>query len=91
MEAAKTLQEMTARERLELIETVAVALEYRGEEALDTGCRREAANNFNLAAAIRGIAGLETNDDLASAELLLQIGINYCVAAEPELSPHTVH
>ena len=91
MEAAKTLQEMTAHERRDLIETVAEALEYKAEEALDAGRQNIAANNFNLAAAIRGLARLDTSGDLASAELLLQIGINYCVAAEPDLSKHTYH
>lgn len=91
MEAAKTLHEMTARERLDLIETVAVALEYKAEEALDTGRQNIAANNFNLAAAIRGLAPLDTSCDLASAELLLQIGINYCVAPEPDLQRCIYH
>jgi len=91
MEAAKTLHEMTSHERLDLIETVADALEYKAEEALDAGRQQVAANNFNLAAAIRGLATLDTRGDLASAELLLQIGINYCVAAEPDLSKHAYH
>lgn len=91
MEAAKTLYEMTARERLNLIETVAVALEYKAEEALDRGRQNIAANKFNLAAAIRGLATLEASDDLASAELLLQIGINYCVAPEPNLQRRLYH
>ena len=91
MEAAKTLHEMTAHERLDLIETVADALEYKAEEALDAGRQKVAANNFNLAAAIRGLATLDKRGDLASAELLLQIGINYCVAAEPDLSKPSYH
>ena len=91
MEAAKTLYEMTAHERRDLIETVAVTLEYKAEEALDAGRQNIAANNFNLAAAIRGLATLDTRGDLASAEVLLQIGINYCVAAEPDLSKHAYH
>ena len=91
MEAAKTLHDMTSHERLDLIETVADALEYKAEEALDTGRQNIAANNFNLAVAIRGLAPLDTSGDLASAELLLQIGINYCVAPEPDLQGHTYH
>lgn len=91
MEAAKTLYEMTARERLDLIETVAVALEYKAEEAFDSGRQNIAANNFNLAAAIRGLATLDASDDLASAELLLQIGINYCVAPEPDVHGRVYH
>ncbi|WP_395517683.1 hypothetical protein [Pseudorhizobium flavum] len=91
MEAAKTLYEMTARERLDLIETVAVALEDRAEEALQIGCQIAASNNFNLAAAIRGLVPLDTSDDLASAELLLQIGINYCVAPEPDVHGRVYH
>ncbi|MGW9231150.1 hypothetical protein ACWGPT_09805 [Pseudorhizobium sp. NPDC055634] len=91
METAKTLNEMTARERLDLIETVAGALEYKAEAALDTGCQRDAANNFSLAAAIRGLASLDERGDMASAELLLQLGINYCVASEPSPPAQVLH
>ncbi len=91
MEDPKTLHEMTACERLDLIETVAVALEYKAEQALDAGRQKVAANNLNLATAIRGLAPLDASDDLASAELLLQIGINYCVAPEPDIHRRTYH
>ena len=76
MEAAKTLGEMTVNERRELIDFVVSALEGTAEEAEEQGDQLSASNSHNLALAIRSYA----TDDLRSAELLLQQGMNLVAA-----------
>ncbi len=88
METGKTLLEMSTRERFDLFETVADALEHKADEALDIGDTLSASNHINLATAIRGLNSNETAEGLYSAELLLQLGINYCVAGDDVVGRH---
>lgn len=75
METAKTLSEMSLRERLDLIDVVTSALEVKADEALDIGDASLAANCQSLALAIRGSSQKLASGNLRATELLLQHGI----------------
>jgi hypothetical protein len=75
METAKTLSEMTLRERWDFMSMVADALEWKADDAMDRGNARAAANLANLALSIRGNARELATGDLRAAEILLQQGI----------------
>jgi len=76
METAKTLFEMSLRERLDLIDMVTSALEVKADEALDIGDANLAANCQSLALAIRGSSQKLASENLRATELLLQHGIS---------------
>ncbi len=70
-----TLEDMSARERSGMLETVAGALEVVAEEAEDMGDIRFAAHSKCVACTIRGYTDNLGAKDLKSAELLLELGI----------------
>jgi hypothetical protein len=92
METAKTLLEMSIRERRQFFATVADALEARASEAFSDGNIRFAANSMNLALAIRGNAVELSTTNLKAAEILLQQGINLVDQFQSDKAPsHTLH
>ena len=91
-ENAKTLLEMTKRERSAIMTQVAQALEVVAYEAQEIGDERFAANSICLARMIQGCTGELVGSNLAAAELLLQHGISL-VASFPTEAPRvtTLH
>ncbi len=89
---AKTLLEMTQRERTEMIAAVAHALEATAGEAQQVGDQRFAANSFSLAQTIRGCSSSVATRDIHATEILLQQGIALVASfsAEPTREA-TVH
>lgn len=71
----KTLEDMSARERYGMLETVAGALEAVAEEAEVLGDIRFAAHSKCVACTIRGYTDNLAAQDIKSAELLLELGI----------------
>lgn len=70
-----TLEDMSARERSGMLDTVAGALEVVAEEAEDLGDIRFAAHTKCVACTLRGYTDNLGAQDLKSAELLLELGI----------------
>jgi hypothetical protein len=73
--SAKTLEEMNLRERFNMFDTVAGALEHAAGEAEDLGDDRFAANSKCVASMIRGMRSVLKERDLKPAELLLKHGV----------------
>ena len=71
----KTLEEMNLRERFNMLETVAGALENAADEAENLGDVRFATNSKCVAGMIRGIRSDLAERDLLPAELLLKQGV----------------
>lgn len=89
---SKSLQQMNARERVELMSAVADALEAAADEAQEEGDSRSAANSFSLACSLRGWSGGLEARDLRAAELLLEQGIVLVhLLANRNREPATLH
>ncbi|EHK79148.1 hypothetical protein SM0020_04025 [Sinorhizobium meliloti CCNWSX0020] len=86
-DSAKTLNEMTPRERANLMTLVADALEATADEAQEIGDDRFAANSISLARIISGCAEDVATMDLLAAELLLQHGISLIALFRREAPP----
>lgn len=86
-EPGKTLDEMTRRERTNIISMVAQALEESAEEAQDIGDVRYAANSTCLAKTIRGFVGDLSQRELRAATILLEQGISLIASFEGRMRP----
>jgi hypothetical protein len=73
----RTLNEMTRRERSDMMVMVADALEAVAEEAEERGEVQSAQNSMCLARTVRGCAVDLAEHDLRAAELLLEQGITF--------------
>lgn len=93
METAKTLSEMSFRERLDLIDVVTSALEVKADEAMDIGDASFAANCMNLALAIRGSSRKLASENLHATELILRHGISLAdnSASKGRATATTIH
>jgi hypothetical protein len=81
----RTLNEMTRRERSDMMAMVADALEAVAEEAQDRGDARSAQNSICLALTVRGCAVDLNERDLHTAELLLEQGITFVASISERL------
>lgn len=82
---ARTLNEMTRRERSDMMVLVADALEAVAEEAQERGDTRSAQNSMCLALTVRGCAADLAVRDLRAAELLLEQGITFVASISERL------
>lgn len=77
MQVSKSLEDMNARERTDLMSAVADALETAAGVAEVDGDAVTVANSMFLACSLRGCSPRLGTHDLKAAELLLQQGIMF--------------
>ncbi len=91
-EPGKTLDEMTLRERANIMSTVVEALEDAAEQAQELGDIRYVANSTCLARTIRGLVSDLSPRELRAAAILLEQGINLIASFEDRMrAQHTQH
>ncbi|CDM61667.1 MULTISPECIES: hypothetical protein [Rhizobium] len=81
-EPGKTLDEMTLRERSDIMSLVAEALEETAGQAREIGDIKYAANSTCLAKTIRGLASDLSPLELKAATILLEQGISLVASFE---------
>jgi hypothetical protein len=94
MSDAKTIEEMTVRERRDLLAAVADTLDQSAREASESGDEQFASNSHSLAHLIRASTEDLSRRELIAAELLLQQGmvmIEQFRTRVRKLPPTTVH
>ena len=82
---ARTLNEMTAVERANMMLLVAQALESVAEDADEVGDTQSARNAAYLAGSIRGCGTGPTTENFRAAEILLEQGISYVASVSERL------
>ncbi|MEK1895336.1 MAG: hypothetical protein AAAB20_19030 [Rhizobium sp.] len=91
-EPGKTLDEMTLRERSDIMSLVAEALEETAGQAREIGDIRYAANSTCLAKTIRGLVSDLSPRELKAATILLEQGISLVASFEDRArSESTLH
>jgi hypothetical protein len=82
---ARTLNEMTAVERANMMSLVAQALESVAEDADEVGDTQSARNAVYLAGSIRGCGTGPTPENFRAVEILLEQGISYVASVSERL------
>lgn len=91
-EPGKTLDEMTLRERSNIMSMVAEALEETAGQAQEIGDMRYAANSSCLAHTIRGLVSDLSPRELRAATILLEQGISLVASFENRMrGGNTLH
>jgi hypothetical protein len=82
---ARTLDEMTAAERANMMLLVAQALEVVAEDADELGDHLSAQNATYLALSIRGCGTGPSSEVIRAAEILMEQGISYVASVSERL------